>query len=139
MFVRAIERLIPLRLRIPAHADRKRVGRIIDAFERREIQRKTLRRILLVRDAPSGHVDMGVPPRNPLAFFKCSSQRKISFHWPSSFCAMTARVMMVPGMLLFFVVFGTTFAARNCCFPFFARSPNRSTDVSVPSRACAPA
>src|SRR4029077_8184706 len=46
--------------------------------------------------------------------------------------------MMVPGRL-FFGVFGTTFAARNCCFPVFARSPNASTVVSEPRRDCAPA
>src|ERR1700761_3405552 len=52
---------------------------------------------------------------------------------------MTARVMIVPGMLLFFEVLGTTFAARNCCLPFFAKSPLSSTVVSAPSRDCAPA
>ena len=43
------------------------------------------------------------------------------------------------GMLLFFEVLGTTLAAKNCCLPFFAKSPLRSTVVSVPRRDCAPA
>jgi len=30
-------------------------------------------------------------------------------------------------------VFGTTLAARNSCFPFFARSPKASTCDSLPS------
>src|ERR1700736_2684876 len=51
---------------------------------------------------------------------------------------MTPRVMIVPGRL-FFGVLGTTLAARNCCFPVFARSPNTSTVVSDPSRDSAPA
>src|ERR1700747_2394996 len=50
---------------------------------------------------------------------------------------MTPRVMTVPGRL-FFGVLGTTLAARNCCFPVFARSPNSNTVVSEPSRDCAP-
>src|SRR6202451_4372799 len=49
---------------------------------------------------------------------------------------MTARVTMVPGRL-FLGVLGTTLAARNCCLPVFAKSPNRSTWVSTPSSDCA--
>src|SRR2546429_3968862 len=36
----------------------------------------------------------GVIPRNPFWFFKCSSQRKSSDHFPSSFSTTTARVTM---------------------------------------------
>src|SRR5277367_4445719 len=45
---------------------------------------------------------------------------------------------MVPGMS-FLGVLGMTFAARNCCLPVFARSPNTRTCVSFPSRLIAAA
>ena len=80
--------------------------------------------------------DIGVPPRNPFAFFKCSSQRKISFHWPSSFCAMTARVMMVPGMLLFFDVWARRSRPKIAGFHF---SPNRQRGAPSSLFQAAPA
>src|SRR5882672_6933125 len=49
-----------------------------------------------------------------------------------------ARVTIVPGRL-FVGVFGTTLAARNCCFPFFTRSPKANTCDSLPRNAFAAA
>src|SRR5262245_61699038 len=41
--------------------------------------------------------------------------------------------MIVPAILLFFGVFGTTLAAKNCCLPVLARSPKSRTVVSFPN------
>ena len=61
---------------------------------------------------------------------ECSSHRKISAPLAVLFSPTTARVMMVPDDVLFFDVFGTTLAARNCCLPFSPESPNKSTCVN---------
>src|SRR2546422_3885311 len=54
MFVRAIQGLVALRGRIPAHTDRQHV-RIDGAFQRREIKLQALFTVLLVLQPPAGH------------------------------------------------------------------------------------
>src|SRR2546429_258013 len=135
MFVRAIQRLVALRGRIPAHTDRQHV-RIDGALQRREIELQALSSFCSYCSRQPVTGTSGVKPIKPFWFFKCSSQRRTSAHSPSVFPATTTRVTMLPGKLLV-GVFGPTSAARNACFLFFAKSPNSSTCDSLPSSAFA--
>src|SRR5437879_2845198 len=79
---------------------------------------------------------MGVPPRNPLGFFRCSSQRNTSIHLPPLFSASAARVTRMPGSALAGVL-ASRLMASTCCRPVCARSPKTSTSASEPSMLCA--
>src|SRR2546429_5604845 len=91
MFVGAIERLVTLGPRIPAHADGQDMG-IGDALQRCEIKLQPFILALFVLQPPASHGGQGRHTEKPFLVFKCSSQRKSSDHFPSSFSTTTARV-----------------------------------------------